>query len=74
MDGLGAAKAHGFHLAIDCDVGPANFQHLGCGLLNWQSKEFLHQVSVIQGSDKSILYVPFLLILRWEVAAISQCP
>ena len=58
MDSLGAAKAHGFHLTIDCDVGPANLQNLGCRLHNGQSEELLHQVSVVQGSNKSVLYIP----------------
>ena len=74
MNSLGASKSHGFHLAVDCDVGPANLQHLGCRLLNWQSEELLHQVSVIQGSDKSVLYIPLFLVFGWEVAAIGQRP
>ena len=74
VDSLGAAKAHGFHLTIDCDVGPANLLHLGCCLLDGQSEELLHQISVIQDLDKLGLYISLLLVLGWEIAVISQCP
>ena len=42
MDRLGAPEPHGFHLTIDCKVGPANLQHLRGRLLDWEGKQFLH--------------------------------
>ena len=72
VDIFGAAWTHGIHFSVDGNVGPACLQHLGSCHCNRHCEEFLHQFPVVKGSNKAVLHVPFLLVVRGKVASVGQ--
>ena len=60
IDCLLFLQSHGLKVVWDGNVCSTHFKHLRCGCLQVKCEQLLDEFLVIQGSDESVLDVPFL--------------
>ena len=72
IDCLLFLQSHGLKVVWDGNVCLAHFKHLRCGCLQVKCEQLLYEFLVIEASDKSVLDVPFLFLIWWEVASVSK--
>ena len=72
IDCLLFLQSHGLSVVWNGDMCSAHFEHLRCGCLQVKCEQLLDEFLVVQGSDESVLDVPFLFLIWWEVASVSK--